>query len=121
MFKTRTTAALLLAIPALALAACGGSDSDSNSDEDQITAVVEAVAADPVAICDHVTSADLEQLGGKDACVRAGEASKDEGGEATINDIALDGDTATVRLTDDDGPTTVRFAKEDGDWKILPG
>lgn len=121
MFKTRTTAALLLTIPALALGACGGSDSDSNSDEDQITAVIEAVAADPLAICDHLTVADLRQFGGKDACVRAGEASGDRGSETTIEEITIDGERASARISDDDGPTTVGFVKEDGDWKVVAG
>jgi hypothetical protein len=116
MFKTRT--ALLLTLPALAFGACGSSGSDSNSDEDQITSVVDAVAADPLAICDHLSADMLRRLGGKDACVRAGEASGDRGSKATIEDLAVDGDTATVRITDADGPTEVKFVKEDGDWKV---
>lgn len=121
MFKARTTTALLLTIPALALGACGGSDSDSNSDEDQITTVIEAVAADPLAVCDHVDAATLEQMGGKDGCVRSGEESGDRGSEVTIDEITIDGDGAVARISDDDGPTTVRFVKEDGDWKVTPG
>jgi hypothetical protein len=122
MFKARTTTALLLTIPALALGACGGSDSDSNSDEDKITSVIESVAADPVAICDHVTAADLREIGGKDACVRLGEESGDRASEITMDEVTVDGERATARFDDsEDGDTTIDLVKEDGDWKIKAG
>lgn len=119
MFKART--ALLLTLPALAFGACGGdsdSDSKSNSDEDQITTVVEAVAADPLAICDHLSADLLRRFGDKETCISTGEAAGDRGSEATIDSLEVDGETATVRLTDADGPTAVEFVKEDGAWKI---
>lgn len=119
MFKARTTTALLLTIPALALGACGGSDSDSNSDEDQITSVIEAIAADPVAICDNVTAADLRALGGAEACERLGRESGDRATEVTIDEITVDGERATARFDDsEDGATEVQLVKEDGDWKL---
>lgn len=122
MFKARTTTALLLTIPALALGACGGSDSDADSDEDQITTVIEAVAADPVAICDHVTAADLRELGGKDACVRLGRDAADRSSEVTIDEVTVDGERATARFDDsEDGATTIQLVKEEGDWKIAVG
>jgi hypothetical protein len=119
MLKTR--AALALALPALAFAGCGGDSDKGSSDEDQITEIINAVGADPTAICDHVDADTLEQLGGKDGCVRAGEESGDRGSEVTIEEISVDGERATARISDDDGPTTVVFAKQDGDWKIQPG
>ena len=119
MLKTR--AALALALPALAFAGCGGDSDKGSSDEDQITEIINAVGADPTAVCDHVDAATLEQMGGKDGCVRAGEESGDRGSEVTIEEISVDGERATARISDGDGPTTVVFAKQDGDWKILPG
>lgn len=119
MFKARTTTALLLTLPALALGACGGSDSDSNSDEDQITSMIETVAADPVAICDHVTAADLRELGGKEACVRLGRDAADRASEVTIEEITVNGERATARFDDsEDGATTIQLVKEEDAWKI---
>jgi hypothetical protein len=122
MLKTRTATALLLAIPALALGACGGSDSDkdANSDEAQITTIVDAVSADPSALCRHLSAEALRAAfeGDEAACVTAAEGEEGDG-PATIEEVTVDGDTATVRLTDDRGPDTARFAKEDGEWKVV--
>lgn len=112
---TKARFAVLLTIPALALGACGGDD--ISSDEDLISGIVEEVSTDPAAICDHLSADSLRQLGGREECLRMG--ADERGSDASIDDLQIDGDSASAEITDADGKTTVRFVKEDGDWKVV--
>jgi uncharacterized lipoprotein NlpE involved in copper resistance len=119
MLKTRMVA-LALVVPALALTACGGSDSGSgSSDKDQITDIVNQVAKTPVTLCDHLSTAMMKSTfnGSIDDCKTAGKAAKSDG-EADIKSLDVSGDTATVKLSDNAGDSTVKFAKEDGSWVV---
>src|SRR4051794_4097359 len=115
MLKTRTLALALVA-PALALSACGGSGS---SDKDQITDIVNEVAETPAALCDHLSTELMKSTfgGSVDKCKEAGKAQKSDG-EADIKSIDISGDNATVKLSDDAGDNTVKFAKQDGEWVV---
>jgi hypothetical protein len=119
MLKTGMVA-LALVVPALGLAACGGSDSDSgSSDKDQITSIVNEVAETPAKLCDHLSTEMLKSTfnGSIDDCKTAGAAEKGDGA-AKINSLDVSGDTATVKLSDDAGDSTVKFAKQDGEWVV---
>lgn len=111
-------AAAGMAAVALIAAGCGGDDGGGSSDEDQITEVLEAVAADPTTICDHFSPAMVESLGGAEGCQDAAAAQDAQGGEVEINEITVDGETATADVTQQDGDSTVTLSKVDGDWKI---
>jgi hypothetical protein len=113
---TRLTAAGLVAL-ALVAAGCGG-DGGGSSDEDKITEVLEAVAEDPSSICEHFTDETLSTLGGADGCRQAGESSDSEGGAVEIDDIAVDGDTATARVTQQEGDSTISLVRVGDQWRI---
>lgn len=103
-------------LPALAFAGCGG----GNSDEDQIRGIINDVADNPAAVCDHMGSdleKQLEQAGGCDKL--AEESGEEGGGKVEITQVDVDGESATADITTDDGDETVEFAKEDGDWTIV--
>ena len=110
-------AVILLAVPALALGACGGS-----SDEDKIKDVIQAVAKDSSAICDHASDKLLDQLGegGVEGCKEAARGYPDDSAEE-VGDITvkIDGETATADFTDNDGEKQhVNFVKDGDDWKV---
>jgi hypothetical protein len=115
---TQYTAAGLAAV-ALVIAGCGGDDGGS-SDEDQITELVQGISEEPLTICEHLTADTLAQLGTVEECKQAGEQAgeAEPSGEAEISELQVDGDTATATVTDDDGADDVKFAKEDGEWKV---
>jgi hypothetical protein len=99
---------------ALALAACGG----SSSDEDKIKDLVKKVDDNPTALCENATKDLLAQLGGKAGCEQLAKTDKSNGGDSKVTNVKVNGDTATATVTDKTGPSTVTFAKEDGDWKV---
>lgn len=112
--------ALLTALvaPAFALSACGGS-----SDADQIKGVIQDVAKDSSAICDHASDKLLKAVGtgGVDACKKAARGNPDKSAKKIEGDInvKVDGDTATADFTDNDGKKQhVLFVKDNGDWKV---
>ena len=111
----RRIAAVCLAAPVLALAACGGG---GNSDEDQITEVINDVGDNPAALCDHMSAQTLKIFGTVDDCKKQAEESGDKGSDVDIQDISIDGDKATAKISDDDGKAEVIFVKEDGDWVV---
>lgn len=114
----KLTAAGLAAV-ALVAAGCGGSGGDEgSSDEDKITEVLEAVANDPSSICEHFTDEMLTSFGGAEGCKEASAASDSEGGDVEINDIAIEGDTATADVTQQEGDSTVTLVKVGDEWKI---
>lgn len=104
----------LVTVPLLTLAACGDSGS---SDEDTITKIIKDGGANPATVCDNLDPTLLKQLGGKAACLTAAKGEK--GDDSTkVDSLKVDGETATAKVTDKDGPTTIKFKKIDGDWKV---
>jgi hypothetical protein len=106
----------LLALPLVFLAACGGA-----SDSDQIRDIVEQGSSDPKSVCSNLTDQGLKDLGGKDACEKLAGSQDNTDPDVEINSIEVDGDKATAKVTGKDGAQTIRFVKEDGDWRVSPG
>jgi hypothetical protein len=98
---------------AFALAACGGGDSD----EDKIRDLVKEVDDNPSALCDNATKELLAQLGGKAGCEQLAKSNEDDS-KSDVQNVKVDGDTATATIKDDSGTSTVTFQKVDGDWKV---
>ena len=113
MKPSRPTFAALAGAAALALAACGGGDSD----EDQIRDIVDEINDDPASLCtDHGTDELVQGLGGEEQCKRL--AAQEEDDPSEVQDVSVDGDTATVTVKDSDDTSRVTFVKQDGDWKV---
>lgn len=88
-------------------------------DEENLRAFVDAINEDPAILCDpeNATTEVLEQLGGEEACAAA--AATEEGGkEYTIDDVQIDGDTATVVITDEDETSTNLFVQQGDELKF---
>jgi hypothetical protein len=124
MVASRRALALLLVAPALALGACGGDGGGggAGSDADRIRAVIQSVARDAATICEQATDRFLRQVGGDRAgCEKFAERNPDDshkeiGGDI---DVAVDGDVATARFTDNKGrDQRVTFARQAGEWKV---
>jgi ABC-type glycerol-3-phosphate transport system substrate-binding protein len=110
----RLTAAAVLGTSALALAACGG----GSSDKDQLTDLIKKVGNDPAYLCDHMSAKVDTAIGGKDGCLKAAKADGAKDPDIKIDSITIDGDSASAKITGNKGPDTVKFVKEDGDWKV---
>ncbi|MBA3305483.1 MAG: hypothetical protein H0U25_06110 [Thermoleophilaceae bacterium] len=102
----------------LALAACG-SDSDNNSggggasDEDQVREIAEQVSGDDPAACSKITAEFLkQQFGSKEECEKSAEAP---GEKPAVEDVKVDGETATAVVIDEDR-STLEFVKESDEW-----
>jgi hypothetical protein len=114
----RRSLALCLAVPALLAAGCGGG---GDSDADQIRGIINEVANDPLAICDHLSDETLQAVfqGDEDACRKSGEEANADAdkGDVEINSVEVDGDNATAKITDKDGKDqTLKFTKDGDDW-----
>ena len=97
----------------LALAACG-SDSDSGApDEDQVREVAEQLSGNDPAACSKLTEDFLEQIGGKEECEKSAEVEDEE--KPVVEDVKVDGDTATAVVIDEDR-STLKFVKEGDEW-----
>lgn len=115
MPKTRAVLITLLAVPMLALGACGGDD--GNSDKDTLTKIIKDGNSKPATVCDHLTDALLEQIGGAEGCKQAAAQQKPDD-STDITSLEIDGDKATAKVKDDDGDNTIQFVKQDGEWKV---
>jgi hypothetical protein len=111
----RARATLLLLVPLAFLAACGSSDKDT------ISSIIEEGGKDPATICDHLTKAGLDQLGGKDKCVQLAKAQGGQDPHVDIKSVKVDGDKATAEVQSKDGKNTIHFVKEGGEWKVSTG
>jgi FHA domain len=98
-----------------------------SSDEDDIRETIETIASDPSDpdACDLVTQRFKEEQSGQtgtaadDACRSQTEASGDQPEDVEVDNVEVDGETATAEVTGEDGETvTVRLLFEDGVWKV---
>ena len=87
-------------------------------DEATLREFIDAANEDPAILCDpeNATAEFLEGVGGEEACAEAA-AAEEPGGEYEISDVNIDGDTATLTITDDDGPSTATFVQEGEELK----
>jgi hypothetical protein len=107
---------LLAAASAVFLAACGGS-----SDEDTIRGIVEEGSTNPASICGNLTDQALEDLGGKADCEKLAESQDNTDPDVEIRSVTVNGDKAAARVLGKDGEQTIRFVKENGEWRVSPG
>jgi hypothetical protein len=123
----RLLLAVLTAL-ALALASCGGDDDGGGdnggtdngaavSDEDQITEVIETFADNNAdESCDVLTDEYVKQLfGDRDRCLEEGEG---ESTDVEVDNIQINGDTATADGTADGETATLTLEKVGEEWKI---
>jgi hypothetical protein len=98
-----------------------------SSDEDEIRETIETIASDPSDpdACALVTQRFKEESSGQtgtaadDACRTQTEQSGDQPEDVEIDNIEVNGDTATADVTGEDGETvTIRLVFEDGVWKV---
>jgi ABC-type glycerol-3-phosphate transport system substrate-binding protein len=117
---------------ALALAACGGDDDDGGgdsgggssgaavSDEDQIKAAIDAFAANEGNPCDLLTDRFVEEtFESRESCQKESEESKGEDAfDIEYEDISVDGDEATAKITADGDAGTISLLKQEDEWLI---
>jgi hypothetical protein len=98
-----------------------------SSDEDEIRDTIETIASDPADpdACALVTQRFKEEGSGQtgtaadEACRSQTEASGDQPEDVEVDNIQVDGDTATAEVTgEDDETVTVRLVNEDDVWKV---
>lgn len=127
--RSRLLLALAGLATAFALAACGGGDSSDSGDSDDEAAISEVIVAavtqnDAEAFCEEYLSENFVKAVFTDVetCVKASEDGA-TAEDATVTDIAVDGDTATATITEVGGDTadatgTISLVKVDGDWRV---
>ena len=111
------TALMAALLCGLALAACGSdSDSGGGSDEDQVREIAEQLVSNDPAACSKLSDAFVEEVVTKEECEKS--AEEDVSGETpTVDDIEVDGETATAVVIDEDR-STLGFVKEDDEWLV---
>lgn len=107
---------LMAVLCAAFLAACGGS-----SDEDAIRDIVEEGSSNPSSICANLTDEALKDLGGQQACEKLAESQDNTDSDVEITSIEVDGEKGTAKVVGKDGPQTIRFVKQGGEWRVNPG
>ena len=99
---------------------CGDDDdggSSGGSDEDQITEAIGTFADGGPAACDVLTDEYVEELvGGRDQCEE--EAGETDDVDVEVENVQVDGDTATADGTVDGETATLTLEKDGDDWKI---
>ena len=115
--------ARLLACLVLALSlatACGDDDdggSGGGSDEDKITAAIETFANGGPDACDVLTDEYVEELaGGREECPE--QAGEVEELDVEVENVQVDGDTATADATAEGETAIIELEKDGDDWKI---
>lgn len=101
----------------LALVACGSDSDDGGSDEDQVREVAEQLVSNDPDACSKFTKEFEEKVGTQEECEKAAEDDDDEGPDPTVEDVKVDGDTATAVVVDEDR-STLKFVKEDDEWLV---
>lgn len=105
---------------ALALASCGGDDDGGgggSSDEDKIRETIATFADSGSGACDVITDEYIEALfGGREECEK--QAGEGEGSDVEVDNVQVDGDTATADGTADGDTVTITLEKDGEDWKI---
>ena len=92
--------------------------SGANQNVAQITAVINAVQANPALLCSGDASAALiKQLAGPAACKRSA-APPNKHPYVVVHSVTVTGPKATASVTDIKGPYTAHLVKEGGSWKI---
>jgi hypothetical protein len=88
-------------------------------DEAVLREFIDAINEDATLLCDpdNVTESFLEQLGGEEMCLEAA-ATEETGQPYTIDEITIEGDTATATITDDESTSTVNFVQEGDELKV---
>lgn len=99
----------------LALTACGGGG--GASDEDQVRELVEQISSNDPAACDNFTKDFLEErdVTTKDCEEAANE--EDSGVKPTVEEVSVDGETATAVVLDEDR-STLKLVKQDDEWLV---
>ena len=128
--KIKLTLVSVLATGALLMAGCGGDDSSSVSAEDE-EAITELVAEinrvteeqDAQGFCAVMSPSDVtEQFDTQSRCVKeTTQILKLTGGEDAqleVENIEVDGDTASVDLKGAGGGAPVQLVKEGGKWYV---
>ncbi len=92
--------------------------------EEQITEVTLAYGeAEGADACVYLSSQAIEQIGGAEGCNFTFKDVKSA--EFEVQEISVDGDTATARVlnVDSETPIDLGYVEEDGDWRIssFPG
>ena len=126
----------LLALSAAVVAiGCGGDDDDANNNADnyegtdaEVAAVVDDFAnagrdGDGAKVCDEVFSEELaknvEEQAGQSCASEVEDNLPEDDYELTIDTLQVDGDTATVGVTDqEDNKSVLHFERTDADWRI---
>lgn len=111
---------VLIALPIALFAACGGDGGSggSETDEQAIQAILDKRRSDPASICDHMTAALLEEVGGPESCRQQAEGDDSGAADTAVDGIDVEGDRATVRMTGPDGIQSIAFLREDGEWRL---
>lgn len=97
----------------LALAACGSDGESGASDEDQVREIAEQLSGADPAACSKLTEDFLKEVGGKEECEESAEVEEEK--KPVVEDVKVDGDTATAVVVDEDR-TTLNFVKEGDEW-----
>lgn len=107
-----------LAVLAGLLAGCGDAKKEPSA-EDEIRAIIAERKADPSSICDHMTGALLESIGGAESCRQLAAAGDNADANAEVERIDLDGDTAIVHFKGgQEEDAKVTFRRVGGEWKL---
>ena len=104
----------ILAALALGLAACGGGEGD----EDQIRSVVETFYGNEDGVCGTISDKLLEeQFESREDCEEAAAGSEPQD-DYEIERVSVDGDEGEVDVAVDGQTGTLLVTQEDGEWKV---
>lgn len=101
--------AVLAGAPVALLTGGGGSDAE------RISALLSRGAAAPAALCDQLSTAMSQAVGGREACLAA---SPERAPAGRVQDVRVAGDTASALVVRDGSEELVRLVRQDGAWKV---
>ena len=126
----------LLAVSAAVVAiGCGGDDDDANSNADnydgtdaEVASLVDDFAnagrdGDGGQVCDEIFTEELaccvEKAAEQSCASEVADNLPEDEYELTVETLEVDGDTATVGVTDqDDNESVLHVERVDGDWRV---